>query len=58
MRRQREERRCHARCLTILAASVAAARVEFATAPPAQWGVRAARLRKLEELEAYAIALG
>ena len=54
LRRQRESRRCHARCLHILAASVAAARDEVARAPMAEREVWLVRLRKLEELEAYA----
>jgi hypothetical protein len=54
MRRQRENRRCHARCLGIIAASVAAARVAVATAPIAERGVWLSRVRKLEELEAWA----
>jgi hypothetical protein len=53
MRRQRESRRCHARCLGIIAASVAAARTAVATAPMAERGVWIARVRKLEELEAW-----
>ena len=51
-------RAVHATCRRIIADSVGAARVDLATAPLHEWGVRAARLRKLEELEAYAAALG
>jgi hypothetical protein len=36
---------------------VVSARIELAAAPPAERFVRAARLRKLEELEAYAAAM-
>jgi len=57
-RRQRARRAMHATCVRILAATVAASREALATAPPGEWGVRAARLRKLEELAAYAAALG
>jgi hypothetical protein len=54
MRRQRENRRCHVRCLGIIAASVDAARTAVAVAPMAERGVWVSRLRKLEELEAWA----
>jgi hypothetical protein len=54
MRRQRENRRCHTRCLGIIAASVAAARVAATTAPARERWVWMSRLRKLEELEAWA----
>lgn len=54
MRRQRENRRCHSRCLGIIAASVTAARLAVATAPAAERGVWMSRVRKLEELEAWA----
>ncbi len=53
MRRQRENRLRHARCLGIIAASVAAARTAVATAPMAERGVWISRVRKLEELEAW-----
>jgi len=53
MRRRREHRRCHARCLGIISASVAAARVAVTTAPAAERWVWMTRLRKLEELEAW-----
>ena len=58
MRRQRVARALHVRCRMILAASVVAARAELAIAPAAERWVRVTRLRKLEELEAYASALG
>ena len=51
-------RAVHATCRRIIADSVGAARADLATAPPDEWLVRVARLRKLEELEAYAAALG
>ncbi|MGH7895018.1 MAG: hypothetical protein ACREQL_10130 [Candidatus Binatia bacterium] len=57
-RRQRAVRALHAACRRILAASVVAARAELATAPPDEQDVRTTRLRKLEELAAYAAALG
>jgi hypothetical protein len=57
-RRQRAVRVMHATCRRILAASVVAARAELAVAPADEWSIRMARLRKLEELAAYAAALG
>jgi len=57
-RRVRTMRAVHATCRRIIADSVGAARAELATAPRDEWGIRVARLRKLEELEAYAAALG
>jgi hypothetical protein len=42
----------------LIAASVHAARIELGTAPAAERPVRVARLRKLEQLEEYADALG
>jgi len=54
MRRQRESRRHHARCLGIISASVTAARAAAAIAPPWERGVWLSRVRKLEELEAWA----
>ena len=54
MRRQRDSRRCHARCLGLISASVAAARVALVSAPDRERGVWVSRIRKLEELEAYA----
>jgi hypothetical protein len=56
-RRRRTARQLHERCLVILEASVVAARNELPWAPAAERGVRVARLRKLEELHAYAIML-
>ncbi len=53
-RRQRESRRCHARCLEILARSVEAARRAVVTAPARERAVWVSRVRKLEELEAWA----
>jgi hypothetical protein len=58
MRRQRVARSLHLRCCEIVEVSVTAARAELVAAPAAEWGVRFARLRKLEELETYARALG
>lgn len=58
VRRVRAMRAVHAACRRIIADSVAHARAELATAPPDDRPVRAARLRKLEELEAYAAAIG
>lgn len=58
MRRQRVARAAHARCRVLIAASIEAARIELGTAPPSERPVRVARLRKLEQLEEYAGALG
>ena len=58
MRRQRVARAVHARCRVLIAASIEAARIELGTAAPAERPVRVARLRKLEQLEEYASALG
>jgi hypothetical protein len=58
LRRRRATRQLQARCLYVLAASVAAARAELAGAPAAERPVRIARLRKLEDLETYASAFG
>lgn len=44
--------------VAILAASVGAARAQLVVAPARERWVRMARLRKLEELEGYAAALG
>jgi hypothetical protein len=57
-RRARAARTLHAACRRILANTVASARTELVLAPPNEWRVRLARLRKLEELEAYAAAMG
>jgi hypothetical protein len=56
MRRRRTAQRLHADCVAILSASVTAARAELVTAPWRERAVRVARLRKLEELESYAVA--
>jgi hypothetical protein len=56
-RRQREARALHARCCAIVTASVAHARAAAAGAVPGERPMRLARLRKLEALEAYALAL-
>ena len=56
-RRVRVRRAVHAACRRIIEETVASARVELAGAPPAERFVRADRLRKLEELEAYAAAM-
>jgi hypothetical protein len=58
MRRQRVARAVHARCRLLIAASVTAARADLAGARPAELPIRIARLRKLEQLEEYASALG
>ena len=58
LRRRRTARQLHGRCLAILAATVATARTELVTAPARERWVRMRRLRKLEELHAYATALG
>ena len=58
MRRRRVAQALHARCRVILAASVEAARVACAQGPAAERWVRVTRLRKLEELQAYAGELG
>lgn len=57
-RRVRARRAVHAACRRIIADSVTAARADLAAAPPGEWPVRVARLRKLEELEAYAATIG
>lgn len=56
-RRVRVRRAVHAACRQIIAQTVASARVELDGAPPEERFVRVARLRKLEELEAYAAAM-
>ena len=48
----------HSACRSILATSVMAARAELASAPADERVVRIARIRKLEELWAYAAAIG
>jgi hypothetical protein len=57
-RRRRVAREQHGRCLEVLRRSVEAAGVELAVAPASEWRVRSARLRKLQDLHAYAIMLG
>ena len=57
-RRRRETRALHTRCCTILTASVAHARAAAVSAPPEERPTRLTRLRKLEALEEYALALG
>ena len=57
-RRVRTMRTVHAACRRIIEDSVSSARADLAVAPPAERLMRAARLRKLEELEAYAAAIG
>jgi hypothetical protein len=55
MRREREGRSHHARCLAILAASVEAARAALVAAERAsERAVWARRLRRLEELHEWA----
>ena len=58
MRRQRVARAVHAGCRALIAASIAAAREDLPHAPARERPVRIARLRKLEQLEQYASALG
>jgi hypothetical protein len=58
MRRRRRARALHLRCRALLAASVQQARRELLSAPAAERWVRLARLRKLEDLEAYVAAFG
>ena len=57
-RRERAARALHQACRRILTTTVVSARADLATAPAAERPVRLARLRKLEELEAYAAAIG
>ena len=54
MRRQREGRARHVRCLEILSGAVVAARQALETAADGERGVWARRVRKLEELHAWA----
>jgi hypothetical protein len=58
MRRQRVARAVHARCRALIAASIETARVELVEAPTGERSIRLARIRKLEQLEQYAGALG
>jgi len=57
VRRQRVARAVHARCCVLLGDTVAAMRSALFDAPVSERPVRVARLRKLEELEAYVSAL-
>ena len=57
-RRRAHARALHAACRRILADSVAAARAGLADAQERERHVLLARVRKLEELDAYAAALG
>jgi hypothetical protein len=57
-RRRAHARALHAACRRILAQSVAATRAGLASVPERERHVLLARLRKLEELDAYAAALG
>jgi len=56
-RRRRLAREQHVRCVEILWRSVEAARDELVSAPTSERWIRAARLRKLEDLHAYAVML-
>jgi len=53
-RRRRLAREQHTLCVEILERSVEAARHELVAAPISERWIRAARLRKLEDLHAYA----
>jgi hypothetical protein len=56
-RRRRLAREQHALCVEILRRSVQTARDDLATASTTERWVRTARLRKLEDLHAYAVML-
>ena len=56
-RRRRLAREQHALCVEILRRSVETARDDLATAPTTERWIRTARLRKLEDLHAYAVML-
>ncbi|MFN8543969.1 MAG: hypothetical protein U0807_07180 [Candidatus Binatia bacterium] len=58
MRRQRVSQAVHARCRAILDEAVEVMRVELSAASPGLRGVLAARVRKLEDLAAYAAGIG
>lgn len=58
VRRQRVARAVHARCRVLIAASIEVARAELPAAPSPERAIRIARIRKLEQLEDYASALG
>jgi hypothetical protein len=57
-RRARDARALHAACRSIVAASVEATRAALVAAPPTERAMWGRRLRKLEDLDAYAAALG
>ena len=54
LRRRRVARALHVRCQAILVEAVAAARLALADLPPRWRAVQRARVRKLEDLAAYA----
>ena len=56
-RRRRLAREQHAICVDILRRSVETARADLATAPTGERWIRTARLRKLQDLHAYAVML-
>ena len=55
-RRQRAARAVHARCCALLGETVTAMRDALVSAPATEQPVRFTRLRKMEELAAYASA--
>ena len=57
-RRRRLAREQHVRCIEILHLSIEAARADLEIAPRSERWTRIARLRKLEDLHAYASMLG
>jgi hypothetical protein len=56
-RRRRLAREQHVLCVEILRRSVETARGQLVAAPTSERRVRASRLRKLEDLHAYAVML-
>jgi len=56
-RRRRERRDLHTRCCAIVSASVVKTRVATITAPAGARSILLTRLRKLEALETYVLAL-
>lgn len=56
-KRRRLAREQHERCVEILRRSVEAARDDLGAAPASERWIRAARLRKLVDLHAYAVML-
>jgi len=56
-RRRRLAREQHVLCVEILRRSVETARTDLVTAPTSERWIRAARVRKLEDLHAYAVML-